>query len=251
MAHPAVALLESALASRKLDRTLTSALPSLERSDPSACVATDVAGLDERLHGGVPRGELSEITGPRSSARTTLLLQLMAAATARGELVALVDTCDCLDVASAAAAGVDLERMLWVRGQAIAGPLLADRAVERALKALNLILQAGGFGVVAIDLADVPPAALRRLPFTTWLRVHRAIEGRDTACVLVTGEPVARSAGGLTLSLTGRAAWAGEAACSRRLEGVDLTVRVVSPRRRVHGDVTVRTRVVEDTCQPM
>src|SRR6185436_13782346 len=214
MAHPAVALVESALASRKLDRTLTSALPSLE---------------------------LSEITGPRSSARTTLLLQLMAAATARGELVALVDTCDCLDVASAATAGVDLDRMLWVRGQAIAGPLLADRAVERALKALNLILQAGGFGVVAIDLADVPPAALRRLPFTTWLRVHRAIEGRDTACVLVTSEPVARSAGGLTLSLTAGATWVGEAAFSRRLDGVDLTVRVVSPRRRVHGDVTIRT----------
>ena len=246
MAHPAVALLESALASRKLDRTLTSTLPSLERSDPSAYMATDVAGLDECLHGGVPRGELSEIAGPRSSGRTSLLLHLMAAATARGELVALVDTCDRLDVSSVAAAGVVLDRMLWVRGDAISGSLLADRTVDRALKALNLILQAGGFGVVALDLADVPPAALRRLPFTTWLRVHRAIEGRDTACVLVTPEPLARSAGGLTLSLTGRATWAGEAAFTRRLDGVDLTVRVVSPRRRVHGDVAVRTRVVED-----
>ena len=53
------------------------------------------------------------------------------------------------------------------------------------MKALNLVLQAGGFGVVAIDLADVPPRALKRLPFTTWMRVQRAIEGSDTACVLV------------------------------------------------------------------
>jgi hypothetical protein len=186
MAHPAVALLESALATRKLDRTLTSTLPSLDRLDPSALAATRIEGLDGCLQGGIPRGELSEIAGPRSSGRTSLLLQLMAAATGRGELVAIVDTCDRLDVASVTAAGVALDRLLWVRGDAISGPQLADRAVERALQALNLILQAGGFGVVALDLADVPPTALRRLPFTTWLRVHRAIEGRDIACVLVT-----------------------------------------------------------------
>ena len=251
MAHPAVAILESALATRKLDRTLTTTLPSLDRLDPSALAPTRIEDLDTCLHGGVPRGELSEIAGPRSSGRTSLLLHLMAAATARGELVALVDTCDRLDVASVSAAGVAPDRLLWVRGDAISGTVLADRVVERALKAFNLILQAGGFGVVALDLADVPLAALRRLPFTTWMRVHRAIEGRDTACVLVTSEPLARSAGGLTLSLTGRATWAGEAACPRRLDGVDLTVRVVSPRRRVHGDVAVRAHVSEDTCQPM
>src|SRR5688572_4244970 len=148
MPHPAVAVLESALATRKLDRTLTTALPPLERQDPSALAASHIDGLDACLGGGIPRGELSEIAGPRSSGRTSLLLQLMAAATARGELVALVDTCDRLDVASVTAAGVDVDRMLWVRGDATSGPLLADRVVERALKALNLILQAGGFGVV-------------------------------------------------------------------------------------------------------
>ena len=84
------------------------------------------------------------------------------------------------------------------------GRTLVERSVERAVKALNLVLQAGGFGVVAIDLADVPLVALKRLPFTTWLRVQRAIEGSDTACVLVVPEPLARSAGGLTVSLAGR-----------------------------------------------
>ena len=85
-------------------------------------------------------------------------------------------------------------------GLGLSRPLL-DRTVDRALKALNLVLQAGGFGVVAIDLADVPLVALKRIPFTTWLRVQRTIEGSDTACVLVAPEPLARSAGGVTLSL--------------------------------------------------
>jgi hypothetical protein len=111
--------------------------------------------------------------------------------------------------------------------------------INRALKALNLVLQAGGFACVVLDLADVPPAALTRIPFTTWLRVQRIIEGSDTACVLIAPQPLARSAGGLTLSLTGRARWTGDADRNRHLTGADLTVRVVSPRRRVDGEVRI------------
>ena len=242
MANPAVAVLESALRARKLDRTLTTALPPLERTEPAAFVPTDVAALDACLKGGLPRGQLSEIAGPRSSGRLTLLLQLVAAAARRGEIAAFVDTFDRFDVASAVAAGVDLDRLLWVRGQAItripaAGSDLFDRTLDRALKALNLVLQAGGFGVVALDLADVPPLALKRLPYTTWLRIQRIVEGSDTACVLVTAEPLARSAGGLTLTLGARTSWAGDSDRSRRLAGLDMEARVVSPRRRVAGEV--------------
>jgi recombination protein RecA len=239
MANPALAVLESALRARKLDRTLTTALPPLERTDPAAFLATDIAPLDAVLQGGLPRGHLSEIAGPRTSGRTTMLLQLAAAVTRRGELAAMIDTVDSLDVASAVAAGVDLERLLWVRGEGGA----VDRAVDRALKALNLVLQAGGFGVVAIDLADVPAAVLKRLPFTTWLRVQRTVEGSETACVLIVPEPIARSAGGLTLTLTGQAGWAGTAARSRRLEGVAVGVRLVSPRRRVDGETKIAALV--------
>ena len=103
------------------------------------------------------------------------------------------------------------------------------------------MLQAGGFSLVAIDLADVPPVRLRQIPFTTWPRVQRVIEGSDTACVLLTPEPLARSAGGLTLSLAGRSTWVGVSDRSRLLQGVDLRVRVVSPRKRIDGDVRVRT----------
>ena len=240
MANIARAALESALRVRKLDRTLTTALPALERMDEAAVVPVDVAAIDRCLQGGVPRGHLSEIAGPSSSGRTTLLLHLMAAATQRGEIVALVDTLDRLDVASAAAAGIDLDRLLWIRGESAANALGPAERVERALKALNLVLQAGGFGVVAIDLADVPASTLKPIPFTTWMRVQRVIEGSDTACLIVASEPLSRSSGGLTMALAGRTTWAGESSRSRRLSGLDVRVRVMSPRRRVDGEASVR-----------
>src|SRR5207247_4341682 len=116
--------------------------------------------------GGFPRGQLSELVGPRSSGRTSLLLRLLAAATARGELVALVDALDMLDVESAAAAGIDLDRLLWVRGHVVPNPGLCrdmnQRALEQAIRALALVLQAGNFGVVMLDVADAPPKAIRR-----------------------------------------------------------------------------------------
>jgi hypothetical protein len=253
MAHPAVAIVESALRVRKLDRTLTTMLPPVERADPSSLLPTDIPRMDGCLRGGLPRGQLSELTGACSSGRMTLLLHLIAAATRRGEIAAFVDTHDRLDVASAAAAGVDLDRLLWIRGSGCDSQLTTHNSsltthlsqlithhslLDRALKALNLVLQAGGFAIVAIDLAHVPATGLRQIPFTTWPRLQRAIEGRDTACVLVTPEPLARSAGGLTLSLTGRSMWAGSGR-GHRLQGLELRVRVVSPRKRIAGEVTV------------
>jgi recombination protein RecA len=245
MAKTALAVLESALRARQLDRTLTTALPSLERTDPAALLATEITPLDACLRGGLPRGQLSEIAGPRSSGRMTLLLQLVAAAARRGEIAAFVDTFDRFDVASACAAGVDLDRLLWIRGEQPSS--MFDRTLERALKALNLVLQAGGFGVVAIDLADAPLLALKRLPYTTWLRVQRIVEGSDTACVLLTPEPLARSAGGVTLALGAAGQWTGAADRSRRFAGLDVTARVISPRRRVEGDVRLAATAVNDS----
>jgi RecA DNA recombination protein len=233
-----LAAAEAALRARKLDRTLTTARPVLEPT----VAPTAVKELDACLRGGLPRGQVSEIAGPRSSGRTTLLLQLLAAATARDEIAAVVDTFDGLDVASAASARVDLDRLLWIRGHSTP-PALIDRTVERALKALNLVLQAGGFGVVAIDFSDAPLSALNRIPFTTWLRVQRTIEGTETACILVAPHPLARSAGGVTLSVTGCPQWDGAANRSRRLAGIDVTLRVVSPHRRMNAEVTIAANV--------
>src|SRR5262249_48181624 len=137
------------------------------------------------------------------SGRTTVLLQTLARSTDRGELVAVVDALDTLDVASAAAAGVRLDRVLWVRGHVVANPGLCrdmnQRALEPAVRAVPPSLQAGNFGVVAFDVADAPAHAIRRLPFTTWLRLQRLIEGSQTTALLVGSESMARSSAGLTL----------------------------------------------------
>jgi hypothetical protein len=230
MATVARAHIESLLRARKLDTTLTSARP-LQAADDQYVCATGLAPIDERLDGGLPRGQLSEVVGPRSSGRTAVVLSALAAAASRGEVVALVDTFDTFDPPSARACGVDLSRLLWVRGQSrtietrtpgtglrvpdtgLRGATRSPRpepaegatpdsvSIDRALKAFSLILQAGGFGLVVFDLAEATRAAIRRLPFTTWFRLQRPIEGSSTACLLLASEPVARSAGGVTIAL--------------------------------------------------
>jgi hypothetical protein len=198
MASAVRTALESLLHARHLDRTLTTA-----RRDDIEYAATGLSALDARLGGGFPRGHVSEVVGARSSGRTSLLLQMLAAATRRGELVALVDALDMGDVDSMKNAGVDLDRLLWVRGHVVTNPGLCrdmnQRALTQALRAFTLILQAGNFGLVALDVAEAPGDAIRRLPFTTWLRLQRIVEGTQIACVLIGSEQAARSSDGLTL----------------------------------------------------
>ena len=241
MGRLARAELESLLRTRKLDGTLTSAHPLV---DPSAraddTVGTGVAALDRRLGGGVPRGELSSLSGPPSSGRTSLVCGWLAAVTRRGELAALIDARDTFDPESAAASGVVFSRLLWVRG----GPVTSaastvstvERQVDRAVKALNLVLQAGGFGLVVLEMADVAPALVRGLPWTTWLRLARVLEGSRTACVLVGAQPIARSPGGISILLeAGRSVsrWSGASDRARLFRGFDLQPRVVSARQAV------------------
>jgi recombination protein RecA len=215
------AALESLLRSRKLDVTLTTAAPWAE-TPPERLAPTGCADLDTALGGGLRRGHLSEITGAASSGRSTLVMRAIAAATARGEMAALVDTCDTFDPPSAAACGVDLASLLWVRetGDAV-----------RALKAFSLILQAGGFGVVVFDLADVAPSALRQFPYTTWMRVARTIDGSETVALLVGSDRLARSPGGVTIALPSTPPrWAGRVHRARLFAGVMPAPRVVSAR---------------------
>ncbi len=198
MASPARARLESLLHTKKLDRTLTQRpRPDLEYA------STGHAALDARLQGGVPRGQVSELIGPRSSGRTSLLVRMLAAATERGEQVALIDALDMFDVESAAAIGIALDRLLWIRGHVVPNPGLCrdlnQRAMVQALRAFTLVLQAGRFGLVAFDAGEAPSDAIRRLPFTTWLRVQRMVEGTQTACLLIGSDRMARSPEGLTL----------------------------------------------------
>jgi len=255
MAVPARAHLESLLRAKRLDRTLTTALPPLDPHDEFAMAPSGITALDARLGGGFPRGQLSEIVGARTSGRTSVLLQLLAAATRRGELVALVDALDRFDVDSGAAAGIDLDRLLWIRGHVVANPGLCrdlnQRALEQAVKAMTLVLQAGNFGVVAFDVADAPADAVRRLPFTTWLRLQRMIEGSQTLGVLVGSEPMARSSAGLTVQLTIKPSAGGDVVRGwrfpgRLFEGIDVDARVIRARARWQEQCDVRVPV--STC---
>ena len=201
--------LESLLRERKLDHTVADWSLTHGGQDLRWSVPTGIAELDTRLGGGIPRGHLSEVVGSRSSGRLSILASAMAGATSRGEAVALVDPLDMFDPVSASTAGIDFQRMLWIRGDASSSSRVSlsceygtlQKSLDRAIKALNIVFQAGGFGLVVLDLGEVAMPAIKRLPYTTWLRLHRVIEGSETACVLIGSEPIARSAGGVTVQL--------------------------------------------------
>jgi hypothetical protein len=239
------AALETLLRARQLDRTLATAAPIPASDDEYAVGPTDVDTLDRRLGGGFPRGQLSELVGARTSGRTSVLIQMIAAATRRGELVAVIDALDMLDVASLEAAGVLLERLLWIRGHVAVHPGGArdhnQRAMEQAVRALALVLQAGNFGLVVLDVAEAPLEVVRRLPFTTWLRLQRMVEGTQTIALLVGRVPMARSSAGLTVKLDARIAEA-----PARRAGEDLPrvggVSHLLPRLEIEGRI-VRARV--------
>ena len=235
------ARLEQLLKARKLDVTLIGARPASDAStvaEADDLAVTGVPAIDAALGGGLRRGHLSEIVGGRSSGRTTAVCRALSSAASRGELVALIDTCDRFDPASAAAFGLDLTRLLWIRDTGDA---------TRALKAMNLVLQAGGFGLVVLDLADVALPVVRALPFTTWFRLARVIEGSQTVALLVAADHVARGSGGATIDLaradmTARVAqsdavpgltharWRGRSDRSRLLLGLEMRPRVVGAR---------------------
>ncbi len=242
--------LEALLRARKLDRTLQPAgdtgSPERPAAAPDRVLATGLAALDSRLGGGLPRGRMSEIVGPRSSGRTTLMSAALAAATGRGELAALVDPLDAFDPESAASCGVALERLLWIRGEGMAaGPLplqakgQADRVMDRGVKALNLVLQAGGFDLVVLDCAEMPADAIRRLPFTTWFRLQRVVEGSRTVCLLLGPAPIARSAEGVSIQLAAsrRGLWA-----PPLFRGLDIQARVACAREPDDGRCRVEAR---------
>jgi hypothetical protein len=181
-----------------------------ERPAPEV-LPTGIAGLDT-VTGGLPRGALTEIYGPASSGRTSLLLSLMAEATDHQEFCALVDTTDSLDPATAQAAGVDLQRLLWIR--------CAGNA-EHALRATDLLVSGGGFGLVVMDLGDVAPHTARRISLASWFRLRRVVENTPTVLVALEREPNAKTCASLALELrAGGIQWSGAAGCSQLLRGV-------------------------------
>ena len=212
-------VLQSTLKNQKSTLPLVTPASQLDIRPAPAMVSSGISALDT-LTGGLPRGCLTEVCGSASSGRTTLLMAALAAATGRGEFCVVVDASDALDPQSAAAAGVELERLLWVRcsddppkshaaEQASRSTFDFDRSgsrpsehrLEQVLRATDLLLESGGFGLIVLDLSDLPPKAARRIPLTTWFRFRRAVENKPTILLAIEQQPIAGSCSSLLLKL--------------------------------------------------
>jgi recombination protein RecA len=284
-------------------------------------IPSGIAALDT-LTGGLPRGCITEICGPVSSGRTSVLLAALSTATRRGECCALIDASDALDPHSATAAAVDLDRLLWIRCQGISprryrdtekkiseepltqlqpsssvilsaakdplqvragsglsrnfhhpcragselgrtnrhfagenwnsriqsGARQSEHRLEQVLRATDLLLESGGFGLIALDLADVPPESARRIPLTTWFRFRRAIENTPTILLVIEPQPIAGSCSSLVLQLgvpgTQHPVPSSKPSHSHLLTGLEITVELIRSRhdRKPARSVAFETR---------
>ena len=191
---------------------------------PAEWVRSGISEVDSAI-GGLPRGALTEIVGEASSGRTSLLLSILSEATRRHETCALVDAEDAFDPHSAAAAGVWLDRLIWVR---------SAHNAEHALKAADLLIQGGGFGLVILDLGDTAPATARRISLTSWFRLRRAVEPTPTVLVSVARQSNAKTCASLILECARAGVeWSGASGTSRLLRGMRVQVERRKPVRAV------------------
>lgn len=210
---PAVATLR-----RQIEETLETRFPAA--LSPSArtlreCAATGISQVDRLLDGGFPVGAISELTGPESSGRTSLALTFLAQRTAEESFCAWVDAHDTLDPHSAAASGVDLKRLLWVRcrdntsgtrdnipGSRKHEVKLDNKPwtrLDQALRATDLLLQAGGFASIVLDLGNVAPEHGMRIPLASWFRFRQAADRSRCSLLILSRAAYAQSSAALAL----------------------------------------------------
>jgi recombination protein RecA len=211
-----------------LAKRIPSALTPLPRV-PSPVAPIGIREIDGLLHGGFPVGALSEIVGPECSGRTSLALAFVAGMTQEGKVCAWVDVSDTLHPESAAALGVDLSRLLWIRcgvpptalrkprpEPRQAGPQLTPfpspgtntgpkrklwSRLEQGLRVSDLLLQAGGFSCIVLDIGSLPAEYALRVPLATWFRFRAAAERLQANVLLLTQHACSRNSAGLVLRL--------------------------------------------------
>lgn len=203
---------------------------------------TGIAPIDQAVQG-IPLHALTEIcgSGMASSGKTSVLTSLLAQAS-REHFCALVDAADSFDPSSGQAAGIHGPRLLWVRcgkSRVNLPPL------EQAFKVADILLQSGGFGLIAVDLSGIPERVVRKVPLSSWFRFSRVIEKHPAALVFIEQEPHATSCAGLVLRVgttapgrgpqTARFSRAGVVDCPLPLTGnlftqLNLTVEVMRGR---------------------
>lgn len=165
-------------------------------------LSSNLDPVNRLLDGGIPRGRISEIIGQQSSGKTSLAASFIAAATQRGEIIAMVDLEGAFDPPAMAAAGADLNRILWAsasrvanrrsRGAALAYPIGA------AWKAAELILEAGGFGLLVVDFG----LRVRSIPPSAALRIARLAERSGTSVLVLAPYRMCGTFAALSLALS-------------------------------------------------
>jgi hypothetical protein len=337
---PSAAALRLQIETALADRIPAALMPRQKIIRPFA--PTGIAALDEVLEGGLPLGAISEMTGPESSGRSSAALSFVSRLTCAGNVCAWIDVCDAFDPESAAAAGADLSRLLWVRcgvshknaqpsaeykfalpdkylipapvkqglhgggcgghprnevkglPEAVSGLLrpetIAPRCaepqprkrgpeidkprtpkhwtraeretlapqplpqsdlrqarvrtrsgkpwarIEQALRVTDLLLQAGGFSAIVLDMAGIAAEHVSRVPMATWFRYRAAAERTQASVLLLTQHPCTKSSGELLLRFERGAARRDEATVFTGIEH-----RVEIERQRF---VTAPTNVV-------
>jgi len=188
---------------RALDRRFPAALTPVPRTIRETA-ETGIPEVDTLLDGGLPVGAISEVAGPKSSGRTGLAHSFLAQQTQEGRICAWVDAGDTFDAESAAASGVILRQLLWVRCRSAStvsdgngSRISPDRKtktqapiwtrLDQALRATDLLLQAGGFAAIVLDLGDMAPEHGCRIPLATWFRFRQAAD-RIHCCLVVLGQ---------------------------------------------------------------
>jgi len=189
-----------ALIRSQVEQRIPGALRTYDRSR-GAILQTGIPALD--LYG-IRTGELTQICASpeASSGKTSVLVSLLARLTAGDHFCALVDATDCFDPGGAKDAGVKLSRLLWVRCGGETGHSKTPRLkpLEQAFKATDILVQNGGFQLIAVDLGGIEEQTLRKVPLTTWFRFARVVEKTEAALVFLAAYPAAQSCAGLTLS---------------------------------------------------
>ena len=212
--------MRAAISKKEIESTLARRFESSFEARQEISLETLTTGIAEidALSNGLPRGAITEISGATSSGRTSVLLSVLAQATWGDEACALIDMGDRFDPASAAHAGVALDRLLWIRGA---------NNLERTFKATDLVLQSGGFGLVMLDMADVAAQYARRIVSSWWYRFRHVIEHTPTALVVMSQTSCVRSCASLSLELEANSlAWS----CTTKAFGMTPTLRVASAK---------------------
>lgn len=109
--------------------------------------------------------------------------------------------------------------------------------LDQALKATDLLLQSGGFGLVIVDLGDISVEQARRIPLTSWFRFRRVVENTPTILMVLAKDSCAKTCASLVMQLSADPRRSGQTNSESQLTHVSLldglNVRVELLRTRL------------------